>query len=300
MELKIDAVAAGLRLDKAVADLTELSRGLANEQIKNGQILVNGEAKKAKYAVKEGDVISYEVPEPEVVEYVAEDLPLEIVYQDEDVAVVNKPQGMVVHPSAGHTSGTLVNALMYHIKDLSGINGVLRPGIVHRIDKDTSGLLMIAKNDQAHLALADELKDKKSLRKYWAIVHGNLPNDRGVIEAPIGRSEKDRKKQAVTAKGKPALTRFQVLERFGDYTLVELQLETGRTHQIRVHMAYIGHPVAGDEVYGPRKTLKGHGQFLHARTLGFTHPRTGEVLEFTAEAPAIFLETLEKLRKAHD
>ena len=300
MELKIDAVAAGLRLDKAVADLTELSRGLANEQIKNGQILVNGETKKAKYAVKEGDVISYEVPEPEVVEYVAEDLPLEIVYQDEDVAVVNKPQGMVVHPSAGHTSGTLVNALMYHIKDLSGINGVLRPGIVHRIDKDTSGLLMIAKNDQAHLALADELKDKKSLRKYWAIVHGNLPNDRGVIEAPIGRSEKDRKKQAVTAKGKPALTRFQVLERFGDYTLVELQRETGRTHQIRVHMAYIGHPVAGDEVYGPRKTLKGHGQFLHARTLGFTHPRTGEVLEFTAEAPAIFLETLEKLRKAHD
>ena len=300
MELKIDAAAAGLRLDKAVADLTELSRGLANEQIKNGQILVNGEAKKAKYAVKEGDVISYEVPEPEVVEYVAEDLPLEIVYQDEDVAVVNKPQGMVVHPSAGHTSGTLVNALMYHIKDLSGINGVLRPGIVHRIDKDTSGLLMIAKNDQAHLALADELKDKKSLRKYWAIVHGNLPNDRGVIEAPIGRSEKDRKKQAVTAKGKPALTRFQVLERFGDYTLVELQLETGRTHQIRVHMAYIGHPVAGDEVYGPRKTLKGHGQFLHARTLGFTHPRTGEVLEFTAEAPAIFLETLEKLSKVHD
>ena len=300
MELKIDAAAAGLRLDKAVADLTELSRGLANEQIKNGQILVNGEAKKAKYAVKEGDVISYEVPEPEVVEYVAENLPLEIVYQDEDVAVVNKPQGMVVHPSAGHTSGTLVNALMYHIKDLSGINGVLRPGIVHRIDKDTSGLLMIAKNDQAHLALADELKDKKSLRKYWAIVHGNLPNDRGVIEAPIGRSEKDRKKQAVTAKGKPALTRFQVLERFGDYTLVELQLETGRTHQIRVHMAYIGHPVAGDEVYGPRKTLKGHGQFLHARTLGFTHPRTGEVLEFTAEAPAIFLETLEKLRKAHN
>ena len=156
---------------------------------------------------------------------------------------------------------------------------------------------MIAKNDQAHVALATELKDKKSLRKYWAIVHGNLPNDRGVIEAPIGRSEKDRKKQAVTAKGKPALTRFQVLERFGDYTLVELQLETGRTHQIRVHMAYIGHPVAGDEVYGPRKTLKGHGQFLHARTLGFTHPRTGEVLQFTAEAPAIFQETLAKLRQ---
>lgn len=297
MEVRIESSVAGQRLDKAVAELTDLSRSLANEQIKDGLILVNGQAKKAKYAVKEGDVISYELPESEVVEYVAEDIPLEIVYQDEDVAVVNKPQGMVVHPSAGHTSGTLVNALMYHIKDLSGINGVLRPGIVHRIDKDTSGLLMIAKNDQAHVALADELKAKKSLRKYWAIVHGNLPNDRGVIEAPIGRSEKDRKKQAVTAKGKPALTRFQVLERFGDFSLVELQLETGRTHQIRVHMAYIGHPVAGDEVYGPRKTLKGHGQFLHARTLGFTHPRTGEVLEFTAEAPVIFQETLEKLRQ---
>lgn len=295
MQVKVEI--GGVRLDKAVADLTPLSRSHANEQIKNGQILVNGQVKKAKYAVKAGDVITYELPEPEALEYVAENLPLDIVYQDEDVAVVNKAQGMVVHPSAGHTSGTLVNALMYHIKDLSGINGVLRPGIVHRIDKDTSGLLMIAKNDDAHIKLAEELKDKKSLRKYWAIVHGNLPNDRGVIEAPIGRSEKDRKKQAVTAKGKPAVTRFRVLERFGNYTLVELQLETGRTHQIRVHMAYIGHPVAGDEVYGPRKTLKGHGQFLHARTLGFTHPKTGEVMEFTAEAPAIFQETLEKLRK---
>lgn len=294
MQVKVEI--GGVRLDKAVADLTSLSRSHANEQIKNGQILVNGQIKKAKYAVKAGDVITYEVPEPENLEYVAENLPLEIVYQDEDVAVVNKAQGMVVHPSAGHTSGTLVNALMYHIKDLSGINGVLRPGIVHRIDKDTSGLLMIAKNDDAHIKLAEELKDKKSLRKYWAIVHGNLPNDRGIIEAPIGRSEKDRKKQAVTAKGKPAVTRFHVLERFGNYTLVELKLETGRTHQIRVHMAYIGHPVAGDEVYGPRKTLKGHGQFLHARTLGFTHPKTGEVMEFTAEAPAIFQETLEKLR----
>lgn len=295
MQVKVEI--GGVRLDKAVADLTPLSRSHANEQIKNGQILVNGQVKKAKYAVRAGDVITYELPEPEALEYIAENLPLDIVYQDEDVAVVNKDQGMVVHPSAGHTSGTLVNALMYHIKDLSGINGVLRPGIVHRIDKDTSGLLMIAKNDDAHIKLAEELKDKKSLRKYWAIVHGNLPNDRGVIEAPIGRSEKDRKKQAVTAKGKPAVTRFHVLERFGNYTLVELQLETGRTHQIRVHMAYIGHPVAGDEVYGPRKTLKGHGQFLHARTLGFTHPKTGEVMEFTAEAPAIFQETLEKLRK---
>ena len=289
---------AGNRLDKALADLTELSRSQANEAIKAGTVLVNGKSAQAKYAVKEGDVITYELPEEEVLEYKAEDIPLDIIYEDADVAVVNKPQGMVVHPSAGHTSGTLVNALMYHVKDLSSINGVVRPGIVHRIDKDTSGLLMIAKNDKAHNALAAELKDKKSLRKYVAIVHGNLPNDRGVIEAPIGRSDKDRKKQAVTAKGKPAVTRFTVLERFGNYTLVELQLETGRTHQIRVHMAYIGHPVAGDPLYGPRKTLKGHGQFLHAKTLGFTHPTTGELVEFTAEDPAIFKETLEKLREA--
>ncbi len=295
MEIRIEE--PGLRLDKALADLTELSRVQANEQIKAGQVLVNGQVKKAKYTVKTGDVISYEVPEIEEVTYEAEDIPLDIIYEDADVAVVNKPQGMVVHPSAGHTSGTLVNALLYHIKDLSGINGVLRPGIVHRIDKETSGLLMIAKNDSAHQALADELKEQKSLRKYHAIVHGNLPNDRGVIEAPIGRSDKDRKKQAVTAKGKDAVTRFQVLERFGDYTLVELTLETGRTHQIRVHMAYIGHPVAGDEVYGPRKTLKGHGQFLHAQTLGFTHPTTGELMTFSAPEPAIFQETLEKLRK---
>ncbi|MFH0384379.1 RluA family pseudouridine synthase [Streptococcus sp. A11] len=296
MEVRVET--GGVRLDKALSDLTELSRSVANEQIKAGQVLVNGQAKKAKYTVQAGDVLTYQVPEVEEVDYVAEDIPLDIVYQDEDVAVVNKPQGMVVHPSAGHTSGTLVNALLYHVKDLSAINGVLRPGIVHRIDKDTSGLLMIAKNDEAHTKLAAELKEKKSLRKYLAIVHGNLPNDRGMIEAPIGRSEKDRKKQAVSAKGKEAVTRFQVLERFGDYTLVELTLETGRTHQIRVHMAYIGHPVAGDEAYGPRKTLKGHGQFLHAQTLGFTHPRTGELVEFTAEAPAIFRETLEKLRQA--
>ena len=288
---------AGVRLDKAVADLTELSRSQANEAIKAGTILVNNQTQKARYAVKLGDVISYELPKEEVLDYQPENIPIEIVYEDSDVAVVNKPQGMVVHPSAGHASGTLVNALLYHVKDLSTINGVVRPGIVHRIDKDTSGLLMIAKNDKAHQALAQELKEKKSLRQYVAIVHGNLPNDRGVIEAPIGRSDKDRKMQAVTAKGKPALTRFQVLERFGDFTLVELTLETGRTHQIRVHMAYIGHPIAGDPVYGPRKTLAGHGQFLHAKTLGFTHPTTGELMTFSVDVPAIFQETLEKLRK---
>ncbi|MGT2865707.1 RluA family pseudouridine synthase [Streptococcus fryi] len=297
MELTIRC--SGTRLDKALADLTELSRSQANEEIKKGTVLVNGKPAKAKYAVKAGDVITYEVPEEIVLDYIAEDIPLDIVYEDSDVAVINKPQGMVVHPSAGHASGTLVNAVMYHMSDLSSINGVVRPGIVHRIDKDTSGLLMIAKNDEAHQALAQELKDKKSLRQYIAIVHGNLPNDRGVIEAPIGRSEKDRKKQAVTAKGKPALTRFQVLERFGDFTLVELTLETGRTHQIRVHMAYIGHPLAGDPAYGPRKTLAGQGQFLHAKTLGFTHPRTGETLQFSVEAPEIFQKTLDQLRQRH-
>lgn len=288
---------AGIRLDKAVADLTELSRQRANEDIKAGRILVNGQSAKAKYAVKEGDVITYELPEEEVLDYQAEDIALDIVYQDDDLAVVNKPQGMVVHPSPGHASGTLVNALLFHVKDLSSINGVVRPGIVHRIDKDTSGLLMIAKNDQAHHALAEELKAQKSLRQYVALVYGNLPKDRGVIEAPIGRSDKDRKKQAVTAKGKPALTRFHVLERFGDYTLVELQLETGRTHQIRVHMAYIGHPIAGDATYGPRKTLEGNGQFLHARTLGLTHPRTGELMTFEAELPEVFQKALDKLRR---
>lgn len=294
MEFTIEE--AGLRLDKAVADATELSRSQANEQIKKGLVLVNGQPAKAKYSVQLGDLVSYQMPEEEVLEYQVEDIPIEIIYEDSDLAIINKSQGMVVHPSAGHTSGTLVNALMYHIKDLSSINGVVRPGIVHRIDKDTSGLLMVAKNDKAHNILADELKAKKSLRKYLAIVHGNLPNDRGMIEAPIGRSDKDRKKQAVSVKGKDAVTRFNVLERFGDYTLVELTLETGRTHQIRVHMAYIGHPVAGDPLYGPRKTLKGAGQFLHAQTLGLTHPTSGELMTFTAEPPAIFLKTLDQLR----
>ncbi|HES9267452.1 TPA: RluA family pseudouridine synthase [Streptococcus pyogenes] len=295
--MEIDVITSGQRLDKALADLSPLSRGQANDQIKKGLVLVNGQQKKAKYTVQAGDVICFELPKEEVLEYQAQNIPLDIIYEDDALAIINKPQGMVVHPSAGHPSGTMVNALMYHIKDLSSINGVVRPGIVHRIDEDTSGLLMVAKTDAAHQALAEELKAKKSLRKYLAIVHGNLPNDRGMIEAPIGRSEKDRKKQAVTAKGKEAVTRFTVLERFGDYSLVELQLETGRTHQIRVHMAYIGHPVAGDPLYGPRKTLSGHGQFLHAKTLGLTHPMTGKEMIFTVEAPEIFQKVLKLLRK---
>ncbi|HES3532565.1 TPA: RluA family pseudouridine synthase [Streptococcus pyogenes] len=295
--MEINVITSGQRLDKALADLSPLSRGQANDQIKQGLVLVNGQQKKTKYTVQAGDVICFELPKEEVLEYQAQNIPLDIIYEDDALAIINKPQGMVVHPSAGHPSGTMVNALMYHIKDLSSINGVVRPGIVHRIDKDTSGLLMVAKTDAAHQALAEELKAKKSLRKYLAIVHGNLPNDRGMIEAPIGRSEKDRKKQAVTAKGKEAVTRFTVLERFGDYSLVELQLETGRTHQIRVHMAYIGHPVAGDPLYGPRKTLSGHGQFLHAKTLGLTHPMTGKEMIFTVEAPEIFQKVLKLLRK---
>ncbi|EHJ53037.1 RluA family pseudouridine synthase [Streptococcus macacae] len=294
MEIQIKE--AGKRLDKALADLTVLSRSQASEQIKLGTVLVNGNKQKAKYVVQIGDTIVYKLPEEKILAYQAENLPLDIVYEDDEVAVINKPQGMVVHPSAGHPCGTLVNALLYHIKNLSSINGVVRPGIVHRIDKDTSGLLMVAKNDYAHQILAKELKEKKSLRKYLAIVHGNPSSDRGVIEAPIGRSDRDRKKQAVTAKGKEAKTHFKVAERFGNYSLLEVTLETGRTHQIRVHMAYIGYPLAGDPLYGPKKTLEGKGQFLHAKTLGFTHPRTGKLLTFSADPPAIFQTTLEQLR----
>jgi len=297
MRIKIKATQVGSRLDKAISDASNVSRTQANDLIKADAVFVNGEVKKAKYKVLENDLVSFVIPEPEVLSYEAENIPLDIVYEDDDVAVINKPQGMVVHPSAGHHSGTLVNALMYHMTKLSSINGVIRPGIVHRIDKDTSGLLMVAKNDQAHELLAAQLKDHSSKRRYLAIIHGNLLNDRGVIEAPIGRNPKDRKKQAVIAGGKHALTHFEVLERFGEFTLVNLTLETGRTHQIRVHMAYIGHPVAGDPLYGPKNVLKpNHGQFLHAEILGFKHPTSQEWLEFEIDPPKLFKATLEKLR----
>lgn len=286
------------RIDKVLTALfADHSRSQVQQWLKDGAVSVNGEPVKANYKVKSADAIVVEVPEPEELEIVAEDLPIEIVYEDDDVAVVNKPQGMVVHPSAGHAQGTLVNALMYHMKNLSSINGVIRPGIVHRIDKDTSGLLMIAKNDQAHEALAQQLKDKTSLRKYIALVHGVIPHEKGTINAPIGRSKVDRKMQAIREDGKPAVTHFTVLERFENFTLVELQLETGRTHQIRVHMKYIGYPLAGDPVYGPKKTHKGNGQFLHAKLLGFTHPQTNERMTFEAPLPEVFEKTLEKLRK---
>ena len=256
------------RIDKVLTGLfNDYSRSQIQLWLKDGAVSVNGQVVKANYKVKKNDEIVIAVPEPETLSIEAEDIPLEIVYEDEAVAVVNKPQGMVVHPSAGHPNGTMVNALMYHVKDLSSINGVIRPGIVHRIDKDTSGLLMVAKNDLAHESLAKQLKDKTSLRKYVALVHGVIPHEKGTINAPIGRSKVNRKMQAVREDGKPAVTHFNVLERFNDFTLVELTLETGRTHQIRVHMKYIGYPLAGDPVYGPSKTLKGNGQFLHAKLL---------------------------------
>ena len=287
------------RIDKVLTGLfNDYSRSQIQLWLKDGAVSVNGQVVKANYKVKKNDEIVIAVPEPETLSIEAEDIPLEIVYEDEAVAVVNKPQGMVVHPSAGHPNGTMVNALMYHVKDLSSINGVIRPGIVHRIDKDTSGLLMVAKNDLAHESLAKQLKDKTSLRKYVALVHGVIPHEKGTINAPIGRSKVNRKMQAVREDGKPAVTHFNVLERFNDFTLVELTLETGRTHQIRVHMKYIGYPLAGDPVYGPSKTLKGNGQFLHAKLLGFTHPITGQKMVFEAPLPTNFEKTLEKLRKS--
>lgn len=285
------------RVDKVLADRLEASRSQIQQWLKKGAVTCQGDPIRANYKVKAGDQLVIQVPEPESLDLEPEDIPLTIVYQDQDVAVINKPQGMVVHPSAGHPNGTLVNALLYHMTDLSSINDVVRPGIVHRIDKDTSGLLMIAKNDHAHEALAKQLKDKTSLRKYVALVHGNISHEKGTINAPIGRSKVNRKMQAVQEDGKPAVTHFTVLERFDQFTLVELQLETGRTHQIRVHMQYIGFPLAGDPVYGPKKTLKGNGQFLHAKLLGFTHPTTGESMVFEAPLPELFEETLKKLRK---
>lgn len=285
------------RIDKVLTEeLTDKTRSAIQQLIKEGYVLVNDEPVKNNYKVQKGDEIKITEPELQELTIEAEDIPLEIVYQDADVAVVNKPQGMVVHPSAGHPNGTMVNALLYHIKDLSGINGKIRPGIVHRIDKDTSGLLMVAKNDLAHEKLAAQLKDKSSLRKYVALVHGVIPHEKGTIEAPIGRSKADRKKQDIVDDGRDAVTHFEVLERFEDFTLISLQLETGRTHQIRVHLKYIGYPVAGDPTYGPRKTLAGNGQFLHAKTLGFKHPRTDEFMTFEAPVPAVFEQTLEKLR----
>lgn len=285
------------RLDKLVADaVATVSRSQAKLAIEAGQITVDGATVKPKDKPKVGATIRVSLPDPEPLDLTPEDIPLEIVYEDADVLVVNKPQGMVVHPAPGHPNHTLVNALLYH-SPLSQINGTLRPGIVHRIDKDTSGLLMVAKNDHAHQSLSAQLQAKTNLREYVAIVHGNIKEEDGVIRAPLGRSPKDRKKQAIVADGRPAVTHFRVLERYGTYTLIACRLETGRTHQIRVHMAYINHPVAGDPLYGPKKTLKGAGQFLHARELGFKQPTTGEELVFTAPVPENFAKAVRHLRQ---
>ncbi|MCK8634782.1 RluA family pseudouridine synthase [Apilactobacillus kunkeei] len=290
-----------VRLDKSLTDnVDDLSRSRAKSLIEDGLVLVDGQNKKAKYDVKDGEVIQVIIPEPETMNVEPENINIDIVYEDDDVIVVNKPQGMVVHPSPGHPDHTLVNALLYH-SPLSTINGTYRPGIVHRIDKDTSGLLMVAKNNYAHESLSKQLKDKSNIREYIALVHGNIKENSGVINAPIGRSKKDRKKQAIVDDGKNAVTHFKILERFGrEYTLVSCVLETGRTHQIRVHMKYIGHPLAGDPLYGPKNTLKGNGQFLHAKKLGFVHPKTNEQMIFETPLPEIFEQTITKLRNKYN
>ncbi|EEL69382.1 RluA family pseudouridine synthase [Bacillus mycoides] len=286
------------RIDKFVAEInSEWSRSQVQQWIKDAVVTVNGKSVKGNYKVKVNDEITVTIPEPEELDIQPEDMNLEVYYEDADVLVVNKPRGMVVHPAPGHTKGTLVNGLMHHCTDLSGINGVMRPGIVHRIDKDTSGLLMVAKNDVAHESLVNQLVAKTVTRRYKAIVHGVIPHDKGTIDAPIGRDKKERQSMTVDENGKNAVTHFQVLDRFKDFTLVECRLETGRTHQIRVHMKYIGYPLAGDPKYGPKKTLDMNGQALHAGILGFDHPRTGEYIEFEAPIPEVFEEALNILRK---
>jgi len=285
------------RVDKFIASNTNKSRGEVQKYFTESTVLINGKVAKPSQSVKSGDLVEFETLE--IVESTIEkqNIPLDIVYEDSDVIVVNKPSGMVVHPANGHYKDTLVNALMYHCTDLSTINGEIRPGIVHRIDKDTSGLLVACKNDLAHNSIAAQLKAKTSTRKYIAIVYGNFEHNYGKIDAPIARDPQNRLKMAVVKGGKESITTFKVLERYGDFTLLELKLETGRTHQIRVHMAYIGHPVLGDPLYGPKKIIGINGQYLHAKTLGFVHPRTNEYMEFTSELPDFFQEMIEEIKK---
>lgn len=289
---------AGTRIDKFIS-IEGITRSRVQKLVEDGCVQVNGASVKTNYKVKAGDCVTVEVPEPEILDVKPENIPLDIVYEDESLLVVNKPQGMVVHPAAGNYEGTLVNALMYHCADsLSGINGVLRPGIVHRIDKDTSGLLLVAKTNEAHLSLAGQIKDKTVKREYICVVSGTVQTKKGVIDAPIGRHPTARLKMAVTnSNSKHAVTHFEVLEYFQNTTLVSCRLETGRTHQIRVHMQYIGHPVVGDPVYASKNPYNLKGQALHAKTIGFIHPVSGEYMEFTAEPPGSFRQLLEKLRE---
>ena len=299
--LKINAAEKnkGERLDKFIADNSDISRSYAAKLCEDGFVLCGEKQLLKKYKILGTEEITINVPEPEELSIEPENIPLNIVYEDSDVIVVNKPQGLCVHPEPGNESGTLVNGLVYHCGDeLSAINGVIRPGIVHRIDKDTSGLLIVAKNNEAHLKLSEQLKERKAMRKYVALVNGNIKEDSGTINKPIGRNPSDRKKMAVVFDGREAVTHFNVLERFGQYTLVECILETGRTHQIRVHMASIGHSIVGDPLYGIKKEkFNLNGQLLHAKTIGFVHPRTGEMMEFTSDIPEYFENVLEKLRK---
>ena len=299
-ELFPEIADSGLRIDKYLSSVNEqLSRSYIQKLLKSGLVLVDGKPVKASYQVDEGDVISLDIPEAVEPEIEPEDMDLDILYEDQDVILVNKPKGMVVHPAAGHYSHTLVTGLMHHCKDqLSGINGVMRPGIVHRIDMDTTGVIIACKNDMAHNSIAAQLKEHSITRRYQAIVHGVLKDDAGTVEGPIGRHPTDRKKMSINYNnGKSAVTHYKVLKRFRQYTHVECRLETGRTHQIRVHMASIGHPLLGDLVYGPGKCpIPGlQGQTLHAGVLGFIHPRTGEYMEFTAPLPEYFAKLLNTL-----
>lgn len=298
---EVDPAKAGTRLDVYLAgESPGISRSYLQRLISEGLVRVNNALSKPGYRVKPGDEVLLCVPYPEELKVEPEPIPLDVYYEDADVIVINKPRGMVVHPAAGNYSGTLVNALLYHCRDLSGINGVLRPGIVHRLDKDTSGLLVAAKNDAAHLELARQLKDRQVVRRYIALAHGWIQGDSGTIEAPIGRHPRDRKRMAVVAGGgKPAVTHYRVVQRFAKFTLLHVRLETGRTHQIRIHLAYLGHPLVGDSKYAPKRSHYGLvGQFLHAAVLGFTHPRTGEYLEFEAPLPAKLAEFLRKIGDA--
>ena len=299
VQLKVNEEQVGIRIDKFVSDaFPDLSRSYIQKLIKEGLITVNNNAVKSNYKVNSEDVLEIMEPEPSIPDIIAENIPFEILYEDADILIINKPKGMVVHPSAGHYSGTLVNALMYYCKDdLSGINGVLRPGIVHRIDMDTTGSLLVCKNDFAHNHIAEQLKVHSITRIYHAIVHGVLKDDEGTICAPIGRHPIDRKKMSINQQnGKDAVTHYRVLKRFRNFTYIECRLETGRTHQIRVHMASIHHPLLGDNVYGPNKSqYKLQGQTLHAKTIGIQHPRTGEYIEVDAPLPEYFSDLLTKL-----
>ena len=296
-ETTITATEGAGRLDKFLAEKMPLSRSKIKNAILSGGVQVNGCAAKPSDKLRAGDTVCVCQEPPKEIDTLPEDIPVDIVYQDTSIAVVNKPQGMVVHPAPGHYSGTLVNALLFHLKDLSGIGGEVRPGIVHRIDKNTSGLLVVAKNDAAHASLSAQIAAKTARRIYAAIVHGNIKEEQLRIDQPIGRSRRDRKKMAVDAAGRDAVTYIRVMERFGEYTYIEAELETGRTHQIRVHLAHIHRPVAGDDVYGPKKVrLHSGGQLLHAKTLMLVHPETGEPMTFSAPLPNYFERALTGLR----